>query len=60
MRHWTTQDERRIHGLAAQSVLVAFLVVAANVRKIRAFMSFRPSVSSTNDPAAEPRNRLPT
>jgi len=28
---------RRIHGRAAQSVLVALLVVAANVRKIRAF-----------------------
>jgi hypothetical protein len=28
---------RRIHGRAALSVLVALLVVAANVRKIRAF-----------------------
>ena len=33
---------RRIHGVAAQSVLVAFLVVAANVRKIRTFMSWHP------------------
>ncbi len=29
---------RRIHGMAAQSVLVAFLGLAANVRKIRAFI----------------------
>ena len=34
---------RRIHGVAAQSVLVAFLVMAANVRKIRTFLSLRPS-----------------
>ena len=44
---------RRIHGLAAQSVLVAFLVVAANVRKIRAFMSSRPGAA----PLKRPRRR---
>ena len=34
---------RRIHGVAAQSVLVAFLVLAANVRKIRAFTFAAPA-----------------
>ncbi len=29
---------RRIHGVAAQTVLVAFLLLAANVRKIRTFL----------------------
>ena len=29
---------RRLHGVAAQSVLVALLLLAANVRKIRAFL----------------------
>jgi hypothetical protein len=29
---------RRLRGVAAQSVLVAFLLLAANVRKIRAFL----------------------
>jgi hypothetical protein len=29
---------RRLHGVAARSVLVAFLLLAANVRKIRTFL----------------------
>jgi len=29
---------RRVHGVAAQTVLAAFLLLAANVRKIRAFL----------------------
>jgi hypothetical protein len=29
---------RRVHGVAAQSVLTALLLMAANVRKIRAFL----------------------
>jgi hypothetical protein len=29
---------RRVHGVAAQSLFVAFLILAANVRKIRSFM----------------------
>ena len=41
---------RRIHGVAAQSVLVAFLVVAANVRKIRTFMSWRSGTLSRRRP----------
>ncbi len=44
---------RRVHGVAAQSVLVAFLVVAANVRKIRTFMSLRPGTL----PRKRPRRR---
>jgi hypothetical protein len=35
-------SRRRIHGVAAQSVLVAFLVLAANVRKIRAASAGAP------------------
>jgi hypothetical protein len=29
---------RRVHGVAAQSLLVAFLILAANLRKIRSFL----------------------
>ncbi|HUI04890.1 MAG TPA: hypothetical protein VLZ77_15225, partial [Acidimicrobiales bacterium] len=29
---------RRVHGVAAQSVFVALLILAANIRKIRSFM----------------------
>ncbi len=31
-------ERRRIRGVAAQSVFVAFLLVAANLRKIRTFL----------------------
>jgi hypothetical protein len=41
---------RRIHGIAAQSVLVAFLVMAANVRKIRTFGSLRPRAPGQKRP----------
>ena len=34
---------RRIHGVGAQSVLVAFQVLAANVRKIRTFIFAAPA-----------------
>jgi len=44
---------RRIHGVAAQSVLVAFLILAANVRKIRSFLL----VTRTGPGTAQRRSR---
>ncbi len=46
---------RRIHGVAAQSLQVAFLVLAANVRKIRTFMATRGAPTPTG--AKRPRRR---
>jgi hypothetical protein len=45
---------RRIHGVAAQSVLTALLVMAANVRKIRTFLATK---AATRIGAARPRRR---
>jgi hypothetical protein len=49
---------RRIHGVAAQSLSVALLVVAANVRKIRSFLAAR-AVAGSSKPR-RPRRRLGT
>ena len=46
---------RRIHGVAAQSLSVALLVVAANVRKIRSFLAARTAEGSTKP--RRPRRR---
>jgi len=46
---------RRIHGVAAQSLSVALLVVAANVRKIRLFLAARGVEGSTKP--RRPRRR---
>ncbi len=35
-------ERRRVRGVAAQSVLVAFQILAANIRKIEAFLSMLP------------------
>jgi len=45
---------RRIHGVAAQSVLTALLLMAANVRKIRSFLAAK---ASTKPGTARPRRR---
>ena len=37
---------RRIRGVAAQSILVAFLIFAANYRKIEAFLAEQAAVES--------------
>ena len=49
-------DRRRIHGVAAQTLLVAFLVVAANVRKIRTFL-YAGRVGKSNN-GKRPRRRV--
>ena len=49
---------RRIHGVAAQSLSVALLVVAANVRKIRLFLAARTVEVSTKP--RRPRRRKTT
>jgi len=40
-------DRRRVHGVAAQSVLVAFQIMAGNVRKIRSFEERRAAEAGT-------------
>ncbi len=49
---------RRIHGVAAQSLSVALLVVAANVRKIRLFLAARTVEGSSR--SRRPRRRKTT
>ena len=49
---------RRIHGVAAQSLFVALLVVAANVRKIRSFLAARAVERSGK--SRRPRRRRTT
>ena len=49
---------RRIHGVAAQSLSVALLVVAANLRKIRSFLAARALESSSKP--RRPRRRRAT
>ena len=49
---------RRIHGVAAQSLSVALLVVAANVRKIRSFLAARTLEGSSKP--RRPRRRKTT
>jgi hypothetical protein len=49
---------RRIHGVAPQSLFVALLVVAANVRKIRVFLATR-AVERLSKPR-RPRRRKTT
>jgi len=49
---------RRIHGVAAQSLFVALLVVAANVRKIRSFVA-GTATGRSNKPR-RPRRRKTT
>jgi hypothetical protein len=48
---------RRVHGVAAQSILVAFLVMAANVRKIRTFLAERQMQLVPAGPVRRPRRR---
>ena len=49
---------RPIHGVAAQSLFVALLVVAANVRKIRSFQAARTAGGSSKP--RRPRRRKTT
>jgi len=49
---------RRIHGVAAQSLFVALLAMAANVRKIRSFLAARGPKGS--DRSRRPRRRKTT
>ena len=46
---------RRLFGTAAQSILAALLLMAANVRKIQTFIA--NSVASSDSPARRPRRR---
>ena len=48
---------RRIHGVAAQSVLTAMLLMAANVRKIRTFLATKMFGSTTTSPRPRRRRR---
>ena len=41
--HLDDPGHRRIHGVAGQSLLVALLVLAANMRKIRPFIAAAPA-----------------
>ena len=50
---------RRLHGVAAQSVLTAMLLMAANVRKIRTFLAAK-AFRSDVPPRLRPRRRRTT
>ncbi len=50
---------RRIHGVAAQSLSVALLVVAANVRKIRSFLAARAGERSGKSRRPRRRKTMP-